>query len=99
MSASPDAAGAAPAEETNGGAVGSPSEFLKAIVGKPVVIRLNSGVDYKGVLNALDGFMNVALEDTKEFVDGQQTNDYGDAFIRGNNGASLSRSFSLLRGS
>ena len=34
----------------------------------------------------LDGFMNIALENTKEAVDGTITNEYGDCFIRGNNG-------------
>lgn len=29
---------------------GSPNEFLKAVVGKRVVVRLLSGVDYKGGL-------------------------------------------------
>ena len=29
---------------------GSPNEFLKAVVGKRVVVRLLSGVDYKGKL-------------------------------------------------
>jgi hypothetical protein len=28
---------------------GSPSAFLKAVVGKRVVVRLVSGVDYKGI--------------------------------------------------
>ena len=27
----------------------SPSEFLKSIKGKPVVVKLNSGVDYRGL--------------------------------------------------
>lgn len=26
----------------------APSEFLKQIIGKPVVVKLNSGVDYRG---------------------------------------------------
>lgn len=26
----------------------TPSEFLKQIIGKPVVVKLNSGVDYRG---------------------------------------------------
>lgn len=30
--------------------------------------------------------MNIALEDTKEFVDGKLRRNYGDAFVRGNNG-------------
>jgi U6 snRNA-associated Sm-like protein LSm6 len=34
----------------------------------------------------VDGYMNIALEDTKEFVDGKLRRNYGDAFVRGNNG-------------
>lgn len=30
--------------------------------------------------------MNIALEDTKEFVEGKMRRNYGDAFVRGNNG-------------
>lgn len=33
--------------------------------------------------------MNIALEDTKEFVDGKLRRNYGDAFVRGNNGKIL----------
>lgn len=40
----------------------------------------------KGVLVCLDGYMNIALEQTEEYVNGQLKNKYGDAFIRGNNG-------------
>lgn len=32
--------------------------------------------------------MNIALEQTEEHVNGNVTNRYGDAFIRGNNGVS-----------
>jgi len=64
---------------------GSPTEFLKNVVGKRVVVRLVSGVDYRGILSCLDGFMNIALEQTEEHVNGRVTNRYGDAFIRGNN--------------
>ena len=32
--------------------------------------------------------MNIALEQTEESVNGRVTNRYGDAFVRGNNGAS-----------
>ena len=39
-----------------------------------------------GVLACLDGYMNIALEQTEEYVGGQLKNKYGDAFIRGNNG-------------
>ena len=30
--------------------------------------------------------MNIALEQTEEYANGQLKNKYGDAFIRGNNG-------------
>ena len=105
---------------------GSPTDFLKGVVGKRVVVRLVSGVDYQGmshhfvsillllffacfydgnyswsrlndsrnlslsspagILSCLDGFMNIALEQTEELVNGAITNRYGDAFVRGNNG-------------
>jgi len=63
----------------------TPGEFLKLLLGRPVVVKLNSGVDYRGVLSCLDGYMNIALEQTEEYVNGQLKNKYGDAFIRGNN--------------
>ena len=34
--------------------------------------------------------MNIAMEQTEEYVNGQLKNKYGDAFIRGNNGNYLS---------
>jgi len=39
-----------------------------------------------GILACLDGYMNIAMEQTEEYVDGQLKTKYGDAFIRGNNG-------------
>lgn len=102
----------------------TPSDFLKQIIGRPVVVKLNSGVDYRGnvagmscypfiyqmplkklcslqpliyyicglsagVLACLDGYMNIAIEQTEEYVNGQLKNKYGDAFLRGNNGKIL----------
>lgn len=46
---------------------------------------LFSILDYRGVLACLDGYMNIALEQTEEYSGGQLKNKYGDAFIRGNN--------------
>ena len=56
---------------------------------RPVVVKLNSGVDYRGILACLDGFMNIAMEQTEEYVDGKLKARYGDCFIRGNNGKNL----------
>ena len=112
---------------SGGAAAKTPADFLKSIKGKPVIVKLNSGVDYRGeglrerggemgrrscaarlralslsltftpphptpctragVLACLDGYMNIAMEQTEEFVNGQLKNKYGDCFIRGNNGA------------
>lgn len=33
--------------------------------------------------------MNIAIEQTEEYVNGQLKNKYGDAFLRGNNGKLL----------
>jgi U6 snRNA-associated Sm-like protein LSm6 len=60
-------------------------EYLESIKGRPVVVKLNNGTDYRGVLVCLDGYMNIALEQTEEYVNGQLKNKYGDTFIRGNN--------------
>ncbi|KAI7967710.1 hypothetical protein MJO29_000987, partial [Puccinia striiformis f. sp. tritici] len=70
------------------GTGGTPSDFLKQVVGHQVTVRLNSGVDYRGILSCLDGYMNIALENTEEYVNGIRRNSYGDAFIRGNNDVS-----------
>jgi U6 snRNA-associated Sm-like protein LSm6 len=34
----------------------------------------------------VDGYMNIALEKTEEYVNGVKRRTYGDAFVRGNNG-------------
>ena len=44
-----------------------------------------AGADFRGNLTCLDGYMNIAMEHTEEYVDGQLKNKYGDCFIRGNN--------------
>ena len=87
----------------------TPNDFLKQLLGRPVVVKLNSGVDYRGntnvllfgvfvhviilfstgVLACLDGYLNIALEQTEEYVNGQLKQKYGDAFLRGNNGTML----------
>ncbi|KAI4738029.1 hypothetical protein E4T50_11492 [Aureobasidium sp. EXF-12298] len=40
---------------------------------------------------SVDGYMNIALEQTNEIVDGKARRNYGDAFVRGNNGMRLAR--------
>ncbi|KAF6843512.1 U6 snRNA-associated sm-like protein LSM6 [Colletotrichum musicola] len=38
-----------------------------------------------GELQSVDGYMNIALEKTEEYVNGVKRRAYGDAFVRGNN--------------
>lgn len=47
--------------------------------------KLNILFYFLGILACLDGYMNIAMEQTEEYVNGQLKNKYGDAFIRGNN--------------
>lgn len=58
-------------------------QLFQVLVDQPP--ELNNGVDYRGVLACLDGYMNIALEQTEEYSNGQLKNKYGDAFLRGNN--------------
>ena len=60
----------------------TPADFLKSIKGQQVLVKLNSGANYKGVLACLDGYMNLAMEQTEEYNKGELTNKYGDCFIR-----------------
>ncbi|KAF2794039.1 Sm-like ribonucleoprotein [Melanomma pulvis-pyrius CBS 109.77] len=62
-----------------------PSGFLSEIIGAPVTVKLNSGIIYKGDLQSVDGYMNIALERCREISDGRLVRNWGDAFVRGNN--------------
>ena len=39
----------------------TPSDFLKQIIGRPVVVKLNSGVDYRGTFNSWLNFSSFNL--------------------------------------
>ena len=49
------ASGAAGGAKEDGGSKRTPSEFLKNVLGRPVVVKLNSGVDYRGPAPRLPG--------------------------------------------
>ena len=48
-----------------------------------------------GLLTCLDGYMNVALEDTEEWSGGRLTGRFGDCFLRGNNGMPMFYALSI----
>ncbi|RKO95672.1 hypothetical protein CAUPRSCDRAFT_8951 [Caulochytrium protostelioides] len=85
---------AAPAPATEARVTTKPEDFLKAIVGQTVVVKLSSGAQYRGHLASLDGFMNIALADTEE-IGKTSTTVLGDCFFRGNSG-NWPRCFSLM---
>lgn len=67
-----------------------PTNFLSSIIGSAVSVKLHNGVEYLGDLHSIDGFMNVVLEKAKEVIGEKEGRKYGDVFIRGNNGMSIS---------
>lgn len=64
----------------------APADFIKGVLGRGAIIKLNDGSEYRGTLTCLDGFMNVAVEQVEEYdMEGNMTAAYGDCFFRGNN--------------
>ena len=49
----------------------NPKPFLADLTGKNVRVRLKWGQEYQGKLASSDAYMNLQLEDTEEFIDGQ----------------------------
>jgi len=63
----------------------NPKPFLNALTGKPVMVKLKWGMEYKGYLVSVDGYMNLQLANTEEFIDGTLTGNLGEVLIRCNN--------------
>jgi hypothetical protein len=42
--------------EKSSGTTKTPADFLKSIRGRPVVVKLNSGVDYRGQIHLFSTF-------------------------------------------
>ncbi|CAI2183268.1 11483_t:CDS:2, partial [Funneliformis geosporum] len=65
----------------------NPKPFLQELTGKPVMVRLKWGMEYKGFLVSVDSYMNLQVNytNTEEFVEGQSTGALGEVLIRCNN--------------
>ncbi|XP_008057236.1 small nuclear ribonucleoprotein F-like, partial [Carlito syrichta] len=48
----------------------NPKPFLNGLTGKPVMVKLKWGMEYKGYLVSVDGYMNMQLANTEEYIDG-----------------------------
>lgn len=64
----------------------NPKPFLSDLTGKPVIVKLKWGHQYKGFLVSVDSYMNLQLANTEEYI--------GDVF-QGNLGEVLIRSASF----
>ncbi|XP_008313681.1 small nuclear ribonucleoprotein F [Cynoglossus semilaevis] len=63
----------------------NPKPFLNGLTGKPVMVKLKWGMEYKGYLVSVDGYMNMQLANTEEYVDGSLAGHLGEVLIRCNN--------------
>ncbi|CAO3679802.1 unnamed protein product [Umbelopsis vinacea] len=63
----------------------NPKPFLNELTGKPVMVKLKWGGEYKGFLVSVDLYMNLQLANTEEFEDGVSTGTLGEVLIRCNN--------------
>ena len=41
----------------------NPKPFLNGLTGKPVIVKLKWGMEYKGILVSTDNYMNVQVSD------------------------------------
>lgn len=63
----------------------NPKPFLNDLTGKPVIVKLKWGMEYKGYLVSVDSYMNLQLANTEEYIDGQFSGNLGEVLIRCNN--------------
>eukprot|EP00850_Spirogloea_muscicola_P003573 SM000014S00361 [mRNA] locus=s14:928088:929200:+ [translate_table: standard] len=72
----------------------NPKPFLNDLTGKPVIVKLKWGMEYKGehslppsprYLVSVDSYMNLQLASTEEFIDGEFMGNLGEVLIRCNN--------------
>jgi len=63
----------------------NPKPFLNGLTGKPIIVKLKWGMEYKGFLVSVDGYMNLQMANTEEYIDGALTGNLGEVLIRCNN--------------
>ena len=60
-------------------------KVLDESLGKVVLIKLKGGKVIRGNLRGFDQHMNLLLDDSVEFLDGDDSNDLGTIVVRGDN--------------
>ncbi len=62
-----------------------PFDTLNKAKNNRVIVELKNGKQMVGTLKAFDSYINLALEDTEERVDGELKRQLGIVFIKGDN--------------
>ena len=62
-----------------------PLSVLQKSLNKSVIVRLKNEVEYKGIIDSVDSYMNLIMTDAEELHDGKIVGKYGRIILRGNN--------------
>jgi len=62
-----------------------PLAVLQKYINKEVTVRLKNNMEYRGIMVNVDPYMNIILENAKEYDRDAQVTNYGVVVIRGNN--------------
>ena len=62
-----------------------PLTVLQKNTKKDVIVRLKSGVEYKGKMENVDSYMNLIMTDAEELDQGKTVGKFGRVIVRGNN--------------
>uniref|UniRef100_A0A8C6H2G4 Small nuclear ribonucleoprotein F n=1 Tax=Mus spicilegus TaxID=10103 RepID=A0A8C6H2G4_MUSSI len=60
----------------------NPTTSLNGLTGKPVMVKLKWGMEYPV---SMDGYMNMQLANTEEYIDGELSGHLGEVLKRCNN--------------
>ncbi|XP_034623020.1 small nuclear ribonucleoprotein F-like [Trachemys scripta elegans] len=55
--------------------------FLNGLQGKPVMVKLKWGMEYKGYRVSVDGYTNMQLANTEEYIGGALSGHLGEVLI------------------
>uniref|UniRef100_A0A8C4W3V7 Sm protein F n=1 Tax=Gopherus evgoodei TaxID=1825980 RepID=A0A8C4W3V7_9SAUR len=76
----------------------NPNPFLNGLTGKLVMVKLKWRMEYKGYLVSVNGYVNMQLANTEEYIDGALSGHLGEVLIKLKNTSlfTFSASFMIL---
>jgi len=63
----------------------NPKPFINSLTGRNISVKLKWGQEYRGLLVAVDNYMNLQLHGVEEFIDNRFKGKLGEILIRCNN--------------